>query len=470
VPSQPGDPGSPLVPTKSFIPLLQVVPGFDHDKQTLTLENRAVPVSVHDWEEPIDSANLRVEHWYKMAETIADQYHEFEGFVILHGTDTLAYSAAALSFLLENLSKPVVLTGSQRPLIRSRSDAIQNLVTSIEVAASKTLHGISIPEVCVFFRDTLTRGNRTTKTSANDFRAFSSPNLPPLAVAAKRIRLDWKQVVRLPRQDLRILPNLERKVVALDLFPGMSVELLQNLLSSPGLRGVVLKTFGAGNAPTHPRFLKAIRKASDKGILILDVTQCWSGEVDMGLYETSVKLLECGVVSGLDMVPEAGLAKMMAVLGMEENPDLGRDLLQINLRGEQAGSLFHLRYPGSGTAQGTRDLTLEPLRAMTLANTHFRSSRITRAFLRFFGVKIKKGTALKFRVSLFDHASGSLKLLGMMESTGRNPESTTMSLSVPVARLKFLRPTSNPNLVIEVESCDGKIDWEKVDLSLLTQS
>jgi len=469
VPSRKNDPGSTLVPTNSFVPLLNLVPGFHRETNTMVLENKEVPVAVEDWNEPMDSANLKVEHWYQMAHTIRDRYHEFEGFVILHGTDTLAYSASALSFILKNLSKPVVLTGSQRPLIRSRSDAMQNLVTSIEIAASKSLQGFSIPEVCVFFRDTLMRGNRTTKTSANDFRAFSSPNSPPLGRAAKRFRLDWKQVYRQRRAELDLLPSLEQKVISLDLFPGMSVELLKNVLNSPGLRGVVLKTFGAGNAPTFPHFLEVLRRASVSGIVILDVTQCWSGEVEMGLYETSAKLLECGVVSGMDMTPEAGLTKMMAVLGTEKDPDRARSLLQINLRGELAGSIFHYHYPGSAVANANRCVDLEPEGTMVLGKTHFQSNRLDRAILRFFGCESRNHSDDVLKIYLQDPATGKLRLLGELKA-GQKGDKTTLSLGVPVMRLKFLRYCSHPKMVVESKSPGGEFSWESVDLSLMTLS
>ena len=470
VPSKKNDPTSALVPTPSFIPLLNLVPGYDSRTRTMILENKEISVHVQDWIEPIDSANLKVEHWYQMAEMIQSQYDNYEGFVVLHGTDTLAYSSSALSFIFQNLSKPVIFTGSQRPLIRTRSDAIQNLVTSIEIAASKSLRGETISEVCVFFRDTLMRGNRTTKTSANDYRAFTSPNYPILGRAAKKFKPDFKQLNKNFKGKLKLLAGLERKVFSLDLFPGMSMELFENLLSSPGLRGVILKTYGAGNAPTLPRFLTALRKASDSGIVILDVTQCWSGEVEMGLYETSSKLLECGVVSGMDMTPEAGLTKLMAILGSESDPDRARALLQIDLRGEMAGSTYHYLYPPGKLNKKIMALELEAEEYPRMGKVDFQNTRLDRAILRFFGCRNKSEGRFSLIITLLDDRVKKLKIVVELEIDSRDESQTSYSVSIPVMGLQFLKNSFNPKLVVQSDTPVLDFSWETVDLALMTLS
>ena len=470
VPSKKSNPSSALVPTKSFIPLLDLVPGYDAKTRTMVLENKEISVHVKDWNEPMDSANLRIEHWYEMAKMIRDHYDEYEGFVILHGTDTLTYSSSALSFILQNLSKPVIFTGSQRPLVRTRSDAIQNLVTSIEIAASKSLRGQTISEVCVFFRDSLMRGNRTTKTSANDYRAFNSPNYAILGKASKRFQLDFKQLSGQVKGKLELLPGLEHKVFSLDLFPGMSMDLFENLLSSPGLRGVVLKTYGAGNAPTLPRFLNALRKASDSGVVILDVTQCWSGEVEMGLYETSSKLLECGVVSGMDMTPEAGLTKLMAVLGSEPDAERARALLQVNLCGEMAGSTFHYHYPAGRLTQQIGKIELDAQEHPSIGKISLRNNRLDRAILRFFGCRNYSEESIFMKISLVDEKLKKLKMIGKMTIDQGHENETIHSVSVPVMSLQFLKNIIKPKLVVESDTSGRDLSWDFVDLSLMTLS
>lgn len=285
----------------------------------------------------IDSSDIGPESWRKMAEMVYEHYDQFDGFVILHGTDTMSYSASALSFMLENLSKPVVFTGSQLPIGVLRSDAKENLLTAIEIAAAKDEEGNAIvPEVTIYFEDRLFRANRTTKRNAEHFSAFNSYNYPALAKAGVHITYQPHLVhysdLRAP---LRLHTCFDTKVAVLKLFPGIRPEVVRAVLRTRGLRGVVLETFGAGNAPSVDWLYRELKAAVDKGIIIVNKTQCNTGSVEMGLYAVSLNLMKAGVLSGYDITTEALLTKMMLLLG-ELPDDLPRvkELLQQNLCGE----------------------------------------------------------------------------------------------------------------------------------------
>ena len=277
--------------------------------------------------QPIDSSNMSKEVWIQLAEIIDKEYNKYNGFVILHGSDTMSYTASALSFMLENLNKPVILTGAQLPIGVRRTDAKENIITSIEIAAKG-----NIPEVCVYFEYRLMRGNRCTKANAEHFEAFKSPNFINLAEAGLNIKYSPLKY-DYNHKDLKAHTNLCEDVHILKLFPSMKKEYITQLLELP-YEGIILETFGAGNATTANWFLRAIQTAIDNGKLILNVSQCLSGGVSQGLYETSSKLEELGVISGKDMTTEAALAKMMFLLGTDYSQEEIKQHLQISLRGE----------------------------------------------------------------------------------------------------------------------------------------
>lgn len=282
--------------------------------------------------EPIDSSNVTPTLWVRLAELIRDRYAEFDGFVVLHGTDTMAYSASALSFMLENLDKPVVFTGSQLPIGILRTDGRENLVTAIEIASAYGPDGLPmVPEVSLYFQSELLRGNRTTKYSAEALDAFRSENYSALAEVGVGIHYRREFIRRPTRrtEKLEIFTDLCTDVTVVRVFPGMSEAILRAMLCVPGLRGVILETYGAGNAPTTEWLTGALREAIDKGVAILNVTQCANGSVEMGMYETSAHLARIGVVSGRDITAEAALTKMMTLLGKGEP-----ELLGTALRGE----------------------------------------------------------------------------------------------------------------------------------------
>jgi L-asparaginase len=294
----------------------------------------SVEVDIEAFSPLIDSSDIGPDSWVRMARMVYDHYEEYDGFVILHGTDTMSYSASALSFMLGNLSKPVVFTGSQLPVGVLRSDAKENLLTAIEIAAAKDEEGNAIvPEVTIYFEDCLFRANRTTKRNAEHFSAFNSYNYPALAKAGVHITYQPHLVhYSDPNAPLVLHTIFDRNVAVLKLFPGIQQPVVRALLRTRDLKGVVLETFGAGNAPTDKWLYKELKAAVERGIIIVNKTQCNTGSVEMGLYAVSLNLMKAGVLSGYDITTEALLTKMMLLLG--EMPERAKELLGKALCGE----------------------------------------------------------------------------------------------------------------------------------------
>jgi L-asparaginase len=310
-------------------------PGFLGEQMSAMPELRAEPMpeyTIHEYAPLLDSSNMMPSDWVTIAEDIARNYDAYDGFIVVHGTDTMAYTASALPFMLQGLRKPVIITGSQIPLCEVRNDARSNLITALLIAAN-----YSIPEVCLFFGSRLLRGCRAVKVSADAFDAFDSPNYPPLGEIGIDIEIDWDLVIQPPETAEFTVHGLERPVVAaLRLFPGISGEIVRNMLQPP-LQGLVLEAFGVGNAPDRNReLLEAIRDATGRGVVIVDTTQCLEGSVDLDDYATGSALATAGVISGRDMTAEAALTKLFYLFSRKLPSSEVSRLMQVNLRGEMS--------------------------------------------------------------------------------------------------------------------------------------
>lgn len=285
---------------------------------------------------PVDSSTMNLGHWVEIAKLIEEYYEAIDGFVILHGSDTMSYSASALSFMLENLSKPVIFTGSQLPIGDLRTDAKENLITSIQIASLLDKGNSVIQEVCLYFEYKLYRANRTTKISAEHFEAFASLNYPPLAESGVHLNVHKRNLLKKPKNGngLIIHKKLDDNVAILKLFPGISPHFFEAVLATQGLKALVLETYGAGNAPLDNWFLNGLETAIRKGLHIINITQCSGGSVAMGQYETSKELRKIGLINGKNMTTEAAITKAMYLLGDQVSNDLFKTIFETSLRGE----------------------------------------------------------------------------------------------------------------------------------------
>lgn len=310
----------------NFSELLQKIP---------ELKQLECNIETVSFETPIDSSTMHPDKWKEIVEIIDSNYENFDGFVVLHGSDTMSYSASALSFMLENLSKPVIFTGSQLPIGDLRTDAKENLITAIQIASLKENNEPLISEVCLYFEYKLYRGNRTTKINAENFNAFISPNYPTLIESGVNLKIFSELFLpKTVQGKLKIHKNLDKDVVIIKMFPGITETILSAIFHIPQLKGIVLETYGSGNAPTEKWFLTLLNNAIKSGLHIINVTQCTIGNVTMGKYETSTVLKEIGVISGKDITTEAAVTKLMYLLGQNIPKEKFKTVFETSLRGE----------------------------------------------------------------------------------------------------------------------------------------
>lgn len=300
------------------------------------LQQVSTEIATFQFNPPIDSSDMSPERWVDLAHVITNNYNLYDGFVILHGTDTMAYTASALSYMLENLTKPVILTGSQLPIGQVRTDGKENVITSIEIASAKYQDGKAmVPEVCIYFNGHLMRGNRTTKQSADNFNAFESFNYGHLADAGVNINYHTSRIL-MPDYSKSVQPRfvLDSSVIVFTVFPGIQEDLIRHVLMSPKLRSIVMRTYGSGNAPQYPWLMNALKEATGKGKIIVNISQCMAGSVEMGRYDTGYQLKEAGVISGHDSTVESAVTKLMYLQGIYSDWHQVKNYMQRSIRGE----------------------------------------------------------------------------------------------------------------------------------------
>jgi len=465
LPQDVNNPSSPLVPAnweklQHNVPVLKDLP-LEVDLEEMNL---------------IDSSDMHPDYWVDIAKVIEKKYDNYDGFVILHGTDTLTWSATALSFLLENLSKPVILTGSQISISAPRSDAVQNLVTSLMIASPKTFDLPIVPEVCIFFYNVLLRGNRSRKISSSTFQGFHSPNFEPLGRVGEHFKINTKLVRKPSQEGFFINDQIEKNVAMFDIFPGIQKNLLMNIFDTENLRGVVLRTFGAGNAPTHEEFLRAIKHAIvKKGMAVVNITQCAEGMVEMGLYDASAQLQRIGVISGVDMTPEAALVKMQVLLGLGYDIEMVKDYMQKDLKGEQTLNVFHFTYE-----EGTADPVYKGRPKQLPAG--FKKEKIDVANIRIDSAKLDK-TISEGTISLalfinYPNAAETIDLsedecFAIPQCLGIINESVNGNTVNPIIectdRLKRVIKEDRPVQVTIVSRTNQTVHWDSALISIYTK-
>lgn len=431
----------------------------------------------------LDSSNVGPRHWKALA-SIIERYHDnYEGFVIAHGTDTMVYTASALSFILKELDKPVIITGSQISGIdQIRNDAQQNLITAILIANPTYSRIPLVPEVCIFFRDKLLRGNKSRKIDASGFTAFDSPNCLPLATAGDKIQVNENFVRKAPSRDFRIQPELNTDIIAFDIFPGLqdNMELFRGILETKNLRGVILKTYGAGNVPTEPPDLvNEIKKAVDRGIIIVNVTQCIKGDVEQGLYDTSAVLQDIGVISGQDITPESALCKLMELVGDPDSSEpTARNLAKIKRRMTQ-NMAGELNYSISYTTMDDHGGTIDPSRGdrrHRFPGTRLEGlsgkKRIHKALIRFIGAEVL--AAEKVRIKIYinlrprERPEDSAKRCAGVFPKQKEASKQTFTFDITPAKAELDSEGTSFTIILDGQS-EGGLRWEKVELALFTK-
>lgn len=464
----PEDTTSPLVPAK----------WSEIENNFIAMKDLPFDVVAEEMDDLIDSSDMHPGYWQDIAKKIENNYSEYNGFVILHGTDTMAYTATALSFFFENLGKPVIITGSQLPLAKPRSDAAQNLVTSLIIAASE---GVPvIPEVCVFFDKKLLRGNRCRKVSSNGYDGFDSPNFPPLATIGEHIKVNEKLIRKIPTEGFFINPSIEANVMLCDIFPGIKPDMLRNIFNVAKLRGIVLRTYGTGNTSSDKNFLAEILYATkDKKLTLVNITQCNQGMVEMGIYAAGAQLISRGVVSGGDMTPEAALVKMQFLLGQGYDNELIKQQIQRDLRGEQSANTFNFIYDRRLSANEENEehtphvCKLEP----KTVTAGIERGKINSASLRFEGVTIDtpKDETKDISLAVYinypavtkDSPTNIPQCLGVIKNINEKTDFVLPQEQCTQSVNQVINPALPLQLTVVSQNAD--ITWEGIVLSMHTE-
>lgn len=468
MPKDMDDPDSPQV----------VVDWQTYKKLSPELEEEKLKFNVDAYStEPLDSCNIGPFEWREMAKVIFDSYQKYEGFVILHGTDTMVYTASALSFMLQNLSKPVVITGAQMSyLFNVRNDGLQNMISALHIANPSFSKIPTIPEVCIYFGGKVLRGNRAKKLNASGFDAYNSPNFKYLAVVGESILVDTN-ILRKPNPSklLTLKSKLETNVVAINFFPGIQDgRVLEGILKDDKLKGVVLMAYGAGNIPTKKEVLDLIKEGTNKGVVFLNVTQCGGGKVELGMYDTSAKLIDVGVVSGVDITSEAALVKLMVLLGDEDlTPHQVALEVQKNIAGEQSISIYTTEF-ASGNNKLSKDNSKVRIPATNIDGYEsIKEKDVDKIILRLKDTRIRhKNTSDHVELSIFMDVSsedvlskdspnfvGSFRKLPNDEHTVSFFDITQLAKKVINARASF---------TILLETTEAEMEWSSAELTIFT--
>ncbi len=471
MPIDPNDPDSPqrVVGWEEFVRLTPEV-NPESDKFI------GFPIGVHAFETPLDSCNVGPAEWREMAEAIEKSYDDYEGFVILHGTDTMVYTACALSFMLENLAKPVIVTGAQIPhLAYARNDSVQNLITALNFANPHHNDIPVVPEVAILFNNVLLRGNRTRKADSTGFDAYESPNYPNLGHAGQKLQVNARAIKRMPRgRKFKVNRRLDTNVISTPMFPGIqNGNMVQTIMRQPDLKGAIIWAYGTGNIPTNPEFLETLDKANDAGTILVNVTQCRRGFVELGVYETSAELLEIGMVTGFDMSPEAALSKLMVLLGNEDydTEDVKREF-EISLAGESSRSvhIYPLKGKGGNIAEKQKPLRLAP--GASLAGTSWSNESIHNVALRLYGATVevadeKNPTQIEVWLDLGSDEEPSRNDVRYCGSFDRRGTDRELILTLPITETaKAIMTPSGISVSVRVSGNKGALTWKRAELAV----
>ena len=485
MPADPNDPESPqrVVDWDTF---LQMTPQIDPEQQGTRQDHVGFRVNAWSLDKALDSCNITPQNWQQMAEVIYKEHNNYEGFVVVHGTDTMVYTASALSFMLINLKKPVILTGSQLShTYLSRNDGLQNLITAINFANPKKNNLPVVPEVCIFFGKELLRGNRCRKKDAEGFDAYFSPNYPALGRAGAKLEVFERNCLPIPTQSLQLRKRLSDRVITFDVFPGIQNSgFAERLLDSNHVDGVVLRAFGSGNIPTDPKFLEQFKKIAnaeeqEHRAIVQNVTQCVQGKVSLGVYETSAALLEVGMVTGFDITPEAAVCKQMVLLGDE---DLDKTevaiLTQQSMAGEMSQSLFIQQLKNSGTNSiDSSDIQRRRIAPAEAIEGNWESEQIDTVVLRLYGAEISVASEEKeqeqtISIDAFvnlgsddDLDTDAANYAGTFKR--RNSETPfIVSLDLTKAAKMLIRTGDRISATVAIGEGKGKLSWQRAEIAV----